>query len=134
VGINGAIFGTTSLDIHFQGYSCTIVHNWRDNICFYAPELSVLWQPFIVATAVHWNWESFRAIEQIGVRELIWTAYSLGVFSYLIAPVLSGVVRQLAEVINDYLTSVRSTARLPQMPTAGVFPKREATAPSRVSR
>ena len=112
VGLNGAIFGTTSLDAHFQGFDCVLNGTWRDNLCYYAPELSVLWQPFIVASGVHWHWAAFKAVEQVGARELLWALYSLVVFAYLLVPLLRTIAYQLAEVARDYWVSLRSTAAL----------------------
>lgn len=112
VGLNGAIFGTTSLDAHFQGYACIFTGTWRDNLCYYAPELSVLWQPFIVASGVHWHWSAFKAVEQLGSHEILWTLYSLAVFAYLVAPLLLTVLRQGAESVRAYWTSWRNTAIL----------------------
>ncbi len=114
VGLNGAIFGTTSLSAGFQGYAChfSTTFNWRDNLCYFAPELSVLWQPFVVAAGVGWNVSAFKAVEQIGSHELLWALYSLAVYAYLAVPLLRTLARQGAAVVRDYWASLRSTATL----------------------
>lgn len=100
VGINGALFGTSSLDAGFHGYACTFTGTWRDNMCFYAPELSVLWQPFIVAAGVHWNVSAFLHVEQDGGRELIWGFFSLVVFAYLAVPLIRTVAGQTLAAVR----------------------------------
>jgi hypothetical protein len=112
VGLDGAIFGTRSLEVHFLGYGCPATGTWVDNTCYYAPELSALWQPFVVASGVHWQWSAFKAVEQVGLHEILWTLYSLVVFTYLLTPLLVTVVRQGAAVIREHWIALRTTATL----------------------
>lgn len=108
VGLNGAIFGTTTLNNGFHGYTCPHTGSWRDNICYYSPELSVLFQPFIVAYETHWSSSAFISAENLGHSELLFAAYSLAVFAYLLAPLLLRIVRQSAALVGPLWQVVRT--------------------------
>jgi hypothetical protein len=90
VGVNGAIFGEGALE------ACTINNYAQINLCYYNPEYSALWRPFVVLAQSKWNVHAFMAVEQLGARTGLYALYSLIVFVYLAAPMVETLVRQAA--------------------------------------
>ncbi len=76
VGIDGQTFGRFAQD------TCTANHYYLESFCWYAPEFSVLWTPFV-----------FHARLTLG--DLILIAYAAGVAVYVVYPLL----RQLAAAV-----------------------------------
>ncbi|MFI5274734.1 MAG: hypothetical protein ACHQ4H_17010 [Ktedonobacterales bacterium] len=102
VGINGAIFGLTTLNAGFHGYACQPLLTWQAGICYESPQLSVLWQPFIVASELHWNVRAFIAAEQLGTRNFLFGAFSLVVYAYLALPLLRTIAQQTRTLLASY--------------------------------
>ncbi len=69
VGIDGQAFGRFGQDL------CAANHYYLESFCWYLPEFSVLWTPFV-----------FHA--QVSVSDLILIAYAVGVSSYVAIPLL----------------------------------------------
>ena len=69
VGIDGQAFG------NFAQTTCTANHYYLESFCWYVPEFSVLWTPFVFR--VHVSWTDFVVI-----------AYALGVSAYVAYPLL----------------------------------------------
>jgi hypothetical protein len=99
VGLNGAIFSTKTLDHPVLGYYCPQTHTFIDDVCFYAPELGVLWQPFVVASGYHWQLQPFLSAEFIGWKELLYACLTLVAFIYLATPL----VLRMARPVSHYL-------------------------------
>lgn len=78
VSIDGAVFGQKTLEI------CQANNYALEVLCFYTPEFSVLWRPFVVTAS-------------LGHRELLFIAYSAIVFLYLALPLCSEIMRQTME-------------------------------------
>lgn len=86
-GINGSVFDQSNLDI------CTANNYALESLCWYAPEFSVLWRPFVV-------------FQQPNFNGIIIMCYGVLVFVYLALPIL----RQLLEnVIMTYLNLMASS-------------------------
>jgi hypothetical protein len=69
VGIDGQTFGRFAQD------TCTANHYYLESFCWYVPEFSVLWTPFVFHA--HLSWADFVVI-----------AYAVGVTGYVAYPVL----------------------------------------------
>ncbi len=69
VGIDGQVFGRFGQDV------CAANHYYLEAFCWYVPEFSVLWTPFV-----------FHA--QVSLRDLILMAYATGVSIYVAYPLL----------------------------------------------
>ena len=69
VGIDGQTFG------RFAQASCTANHYYLESFCWYVPEFSVLWTPFV-----------FHA--QLSLGDLLLIAYAVGVSAYMAYPLL----------------------------------------------
>jgi hypothetical protein len=82
VGINGAVFDQQGLDL------CVQDQHALEFLCWYVPEFSVLWRPFIVPWKIR--------LEQ----ELI-IAYGLLVFLQLTLPLFNVIVLQGSRKIGD---------------------------------
>jgi hypothetical protein len=78
VGIDGAVFGQKALGI------CMANNYAMEALCFYTPEFSVLWHPFVVAIP-------------LDKREIVYVVFSVMVFIYLAIPLCGEVVRQTLE-------------------------------------
>jgi len=76
VGINGSVFDQSNLDI------CTANNYALESLCWYVPEFSVLWRPFVV-------------FQQPNFNGIIITCYGLLVFVYLALPVLRQLLAQV---------------------------------------
>jgi hypothetical protein len=69
VGIDGQTFG------RFAQSTCTANHYYLESFCWYVPEFSVLWTPFV-----------FRA--QLSIADFIVVGYAVGVAAYVAYPLL----------------------------------------------
>jgi hypothetical protein len=69
VGIDGQTFG------NFAQSTCTANHYYLESFCWYVPEFSVLWTPFVFGA--HLSWTGYIVI-----------AYALGVSAYVAYPLL----------------------------------------------
>ena len=69
VGIDGQTFG------RFAQSTCTANHYYLESFCWYVPEFSVLWTPFV-----------FRA--QLSIADFIVVGYAVGVTAYVAYPLL----------------------------------------------
>jgi hypothetical protein len=69
VGIDGQTFG------QFAQSQCTINHYYLEAFCWYVPEFSVLWTPFV-----------FHA--SVSARDLVLIAYAVGATAYVAYPLL----------------------------------------------
>jgi hypothetical protein len=69
VGIDGQTFG------NFAQTTCTANHYYLESFCWYVPEFSVLWTPFV--SGVHPTWTGYIVI-----------AYAVGVSAYVASPLL----------------------------------------------
>ena len=69
VGIDGQTFG------NFAQTTCTANHYYLESFCWYVPEFSVLWTPFVFGA--HLSWTGFIVI-----------AYAVGVSTYVAYPLL----------------------------------------------
>jgi len=69
VGIDGQVFG------NFAQSTCTANHYYLESFCWYVPEFSVLWTPFVFGA--HLSWTGY-----------IVTAYAVGVSTYVAYPLL----------------------------------------------
>ncbi len=81
MGIDGAVFGRKTLDI------CVANHFALEVLCFYTPEFSVLWRPFIVTAS-------------LDKSEILYIVYSVIVFGYLAIPLCGELLRQTIEKVN----------------------------------
>jgi len=92
VGIDGAVFSQKALSI------CLANHYALAVLCFYAPEFSDLWHPFVVAVLLN-------------KREILYIVYSVIVFIYLAIPLCGKILNQTIEKVvlvrKEYL-DVRS--------------------------
>jgi hypothetical protein len=92
VGINGAVFNQKGLDICINNHYALAV------LCFYAPEFSVLWHPFVVNVP-------------LDKHEILYVVYSVIIFIYLAIPlcrtILSQTMEKVVFVRREYL-DVRS--------------------------
>jgi hypothetical protein len=92
VGINGAVFNQSNLEI------CTKENYALEALCWYVPEFSPLWRPFIVPTALR-------------AEHLTIIAYGGLVFAYLGFPLLRGVMAQTIRIGADFwMMHLRSKA------------------------
>lgn len=80
VGINGAVFNQKGLDI------CINNHYALSVLCFYAPEFSVLWHPFVVNVP-------------LDKHEMLYVVYSVIVFIYLAIPLCGTILNQTIEKV-----------------------------------
>ena len=69
VGIDGATFG------RFAQTTCTTNHYYLESFCWYVPEFSVLWTPFVFRGQLSW-------------ADLILIGYAVGVTGYVAYPLL----------------------------------------------
>lgn len=76
VGIDGQVFGRFGQDL------CSANHYSQESLCWYVPEFSVLWTPFVFKATVPW-WDSLLI------------AYDLGVAIYLATPLLRAWIEAL---------------------------------------
>jgi hypothetical protein len=81
VGIDGAVFGQKSLGI------CMANNYALEVLCFYTPEFSVLWHPFVVAIS-------------LDKREILYVLFSVLVFGYLALPLCGEIVKQTLGSVN----------------------------------
>jgi len=92
VGINGAVFGQRTLGI------CSANQYALEVLCFYTPEFSVLWHPFVVTIPLNQN-------------EILYIAYCAIVFIYLVLPLCNNIVRQTVQkagILSREYLNVRS--------------------------
>jgi hypothetical protein len=82
VGIDGALFDQQGLGI------CITSHYAMEYLCHYTPEFSVLWHPFVTGFSLN-------------EHQLLYLAYSLVVFAYLVIPLLGDVVTQAIQKTGD---------------------------------
>jgi hypothetical protein len=82
VGIDGALFDQQGLGI------CITRHYAMEFLCHYTPEFSVLWHPFVTGFSLN-------------EHQLLYLAYSLVVFAYLVIPLLGDVVTQATQKTTD---------------------------------
>ena len=83
VGINGAVFDQ-------QGLSVCVTKSYAlELLCHYTPEFSVLWHPFVV--------NEFAALNS---RQLLYIAYCLFVFVYLVTPLMVDILQQTSEIVR----------------------------------
>jgi hypothetical protein len=69
VGIDGQTFG------RFAQTTCTANHYYLESFCWYIPEFSVLWTPFVFHAQVSW-------------ADFVLIAYAVGVSGYVAYPLL----------------------------------------------
>jgi hypothetical protein len=69
VGIDGQAFG------NFAQTTCTANHYYLESFCWYVPEFSVLWTPFVFGA--HLSWTGYIVI-----------TYAVGVSAYVAYPLL----------------------------------------------
>lgn len=69
VGIDGQTFG------QFAQTTCTINHYYLESFCWYIPEFSVLWTPFVFSSRLSW-------------ADYVLIAYAVGVTVYVAYPLL----------------------------------------------
>ena len=81
VGIDGAVFGQKASGI------CMANNYALEVLCFYTPEFSVLWHPFIVTAS-------------LDKREILYIVYSVIIFSYLALPLCGEILRQTIEKVD----------------------------------
>jgi hypothetical protein len=81
VGIDGAVFGQTALNI------CMANNYALEVLCFYTPEFSVLWHPFVVTIP-------------LDKREILYIVFSVIIFSYLAIPLCGEMLKQAIEKVN----------------------------------
>lgn len=85
VGINGAVYGDNAL-FHF----CLKNDAYLETpLCYYTPEFSVLWHPFVV-------------YQPLNHKQLLYLLYSLFVGIYLLMPLLITTGRQLSNVVWEF--------------------------------
>jgi hypothetical protein len=89
VGLDGAIFGQNGLE------ACSANTYAQDYLCDYMPDYSALWRPFVLLAQTKGNLHAFLALEQVGSRLLLYTAYCLVVFAYLAAPLIQTLAHQI---------------------------------------
>ena len=83
VGINGPVYGRNNLGICMDNKYALEV------LCFYTPEFSVLWRPFVVT--YHPN-----------LLQILYAAYCAIVFIYLAIPLCGQIVSQIIEKIEPF--------------------------------
>ena len=83
VGLNGAVFFLDNLE------ACRAANYAFEHLCWYVPEFSVLWRPFVVPRA-------------LTPREWLLAAYAALVFLTLSAPVAWRTAQQLHGAIRDF--------------------------------
>jgi hypothetical protein len=83
VGINGAVFGQSNLEI------CYANHYALEALCWYVPEFSVLWRPFVVSKPL----KSYHIVTIL---------YYTVVFIYLSAPLLQTLAKQINMKLRDF--------------------------------
>ncbi len=81
VGIDGAVFGQKTLGI------CMANHYALEVLCFYTPEFSVLWHPFVVTAP-------------LDKREILLIVYSVIIFIYLAIPLCGEILKQTIEKVG----------------------------------
>ncbi|GLV58058.1 hypothetical protein KDH_48920 [Dictyobacter sp. S3.2.2.5] len=84
VGINGAVYGDDAL----RNF-CNPQWYGNESLCYYAPELSALWYPFVV-------------YQPLGPGQLLYLLYSFFVGLYLLMPLLITTWRQLITVAQQH--------------------------------
>jgi hypothetical protein len=84
VGISGAVYGDDAL------FGPCVEQNFQYEtpLCYYTPEFSVLWHPFVVPTPVSQG-------------QLIYLGYSVVVGAYLLVPFLYTLGRQMVSTARD---------------------------------
>ncbi len=83
VSISGAVFGTANLGI------CLANNYALEALCWYMPEFSVLWRPFVVSMPLK-------------LHHIIIILYHLAVFLYLVFPLLKMLFGQLNTEFNNF--------------------------------
>ena len=83
VGINGPVYGQRNLGMCLDNQYALEV------LCFYTPEFSVLWRPFVVT--YHPN-----------LFQILYVAYCAIVFIYLVIPLCGQIVSQILEKIAPF--------------------------------
>ena len=87
VGVSGAVYGLGGLeDCRAADY---------EFLCWYVPEFSVLWRPFVVGP-------------QLDGRQTVLVAYALVVFGYLAVPVLGRLRKAAGEELSSAVSTLRS--------------------------
>ena len=85
VGIDGAVYGDNAL-FHF----CLANNAYLETpVCYYTPEFSVLWHPFVV-------------YQPLNHKQLLYLLYSLFVGVYLLIPLLITTGRQLSAAAREF--------------------------------
>lgn len=69
VGIDGQTFG------RFAQTTCTANHYYLESFCWYVPDFSVLWTPFVFHAQLSW-------------ADFVLIAYAVGVSGYVAYPLL----------------------------------------------
>jgi hypothetical protein len=85
VGINGAVYGDTNLKPFCKSYNAY----FETPLCYYTPEFSVLWYPFVV-------------YQPLNHKQLLYLLYSLFVGVYLLIPLLITTGRQLSAAAREF--------------------------------
>jgi hypothetical protein len=91
VGIDGMVFSRVGQDV------CQANHYALESFCWYVPEFSVLWTPFVLHAAISW-------------RDAILIAYAAGLSIYLAYPLLSQSARTLYRDARVAWTDYRGRA------------------------
>jgi hypothetical protein len=91
VGIDGQIFG------RFAQTPCTANHYYLESFCWYVPEFSVLWTPFVFNA--HLSWVGFPLI-----------AYAVGVTGYVAHPLIREWTLAGRRELGQALAAYRSRA------------------------
>lgn len=91
VGIDGAVFQWAN-GIHLPSV-CTASHYQYEMICYYVPEFTPLWYPFVTHIA-------------ITTGQLLFIVYSVLVALYLVTPLLLQIAQQMVIFIKKYHSRV----------------------------
>lgn len=87
VGLDGAIFGQQAMGV------CQMNNYQYEMLCYYTPEFSALWRPFVV-----WDTSGLRytlAVEHVNHHIMLYAAYVLVVLLYLATPLVLRILRQV---------------------------------------
>jgi hypothetical protein len=82
VGLDGALYASTQV---VTPSVCDTNHFALENLCWFTPDFSVLWYPFI----------AHLPPGQVSPRRIVFAVYSIAVFLYLALPLLADLVRDL---------------------------------------
>lgn len=87
-----------------RGLGICVANNYAlEALCYYTPEFSALWHPFVVVGQVHWNPHAFIAAEQLGGPQFVVLGYELVVLIYLAAPLVNAIRAQCAALVRGLI-------------------------------